>query len=232
MSVRYYPENPDPRRAMLEALAARDDRAPVFDARTLIPRGELRQLPLPESLLLVGELNPYGACADYALYPSPEGSAGERLGRILELSLAQQVGAWRANLCRGAWSIRQARASARRLLAGPWTTHLLLGVKVRGAYAGALGLRERALDALRDRLTVGEVRWELPTGHRLALDDVAADGLISVWRVGGDATRADRVLISAPHPSGLCRHWNKPGVAEATREVFRRWALSITEFRK
>lgn len=92
-------------------------------------------------VLLVGELNPYGADADYALYYEPETSAGGRLQRLI-LGLPARhwyLPIWRVNLCAGAWDQKEARIRARELLAdgAPWSTVIMLGEKPRTAFETA-----------------------------------------------------------------------------------------------
>ncbi len=89
-------------------------------------------------VLLVGELNPYGADPDYALYYEPPVSAGGRLQRLV-LGLPARhwyLPIWRVNLCTGDWD-RDAALVAARDLTGPsvpWSTLILLGQKVRSAF--------------------------------------------------------------------------------------------------
>ena len=66
---------------------------------------------------LVGESNPYGADPQFALYPSPEGSAGERLCcLILGMYRKPYLEVFdRVNLCAGRWSTKDARAKAETL---------------------------------------------------------------------------------------------------------------------
>ncbi len=69
-------------------------------------------------MVLVGESNPYGADPHYALYPAPDGSAGQRLCQvILGLSRKRYLECFdRVNLCRAQWRIREAREAAGRLI--------------------------------------------------------------------------------------------------------------------
>lgn len=68
--------------------------------------------------LIVGEQNPYGSDAHFALYPRPEGSAGWRLcHKVLGLSEDEYLGNFdRCNLCDGRWDTWDARLSARTIV--------------------------------------------------------------------------------------------------------------------
>lgn len=97
----------------------------------LEPRG-VRVKPL-----LVGESNPYCSDTRYDLYPEPPGCSGDRLASILGLSHEEYMrGFLRRNLCRGPWSITQARARAEELRGrfDPETVFVLLGSKVSRAF--------------------------------------------------------------------------------------------------
>ena len=91
-----------------------------------------------DPVLLVGESNPYGADPDFALYPSPEGSAGWRLCvDILGMQRSRYLATFaRVNLCAGRWSIREARARAADLRATAGNI-VLLGSKVAAAFGYA-----------------------------------------------------------------------------------------------
>lgn len=84
--------------------------------------------------LLVGESNPYGSDPYYALYPHPQGSAGQRLCcKVLRLSRSYYLEAFeRINLCDGRWSIREARAKADGVPQN--RKKVLLGAKVSQAF--------------------------------------------------------------------------------------------------
>lgn len=91
-------------------------------------------------VLLVGEANPWGADPEFALYPAPDGTAGERLCRlIMGLPRAEYLRRFeRANLCPTKWSAPVARASAAaisaRLDGGDLDVAVLLGRKVAEAF--------------------------------------------------------------------------------------------------
>lgn len=93
--------------------------------------------------ILVGEANPYGGDPAFALYPSPEGSAGERMcHEILCMNIRTYLkGFRRVNLCPTSWSMPQARRTALELLreipTGSIFSHkrlILLGSKVASAF--------------------------------------------------------------------------------------------------
>lgn len=92
-------------------------------------------------LLLVGELNPYGADPRYALYCEPRRSAGGRLqSQILSIGARTwYLPIWRVNLCTGDWDGRDAIRKAEELLddTAPWRTIVMLGVKVQKAFGYA-----------------------------------------------------------------------------------------------
>jgi hypothetical protein len=89
-------------------------------------------------VLLVGELNPYGADPRMALYHLPRGASGDRLREILglsDVSYARKLA--KVNLCSRSWSATRARAAARYLLdASPQEVLVLLGARVRDAFGG------------------------------------------------------------------------------------------------
>lgn len=67
---------------------------------------------------IIGELNPYGPDAEFAMYPLPTNSAGGRLcSLILGMRRVDYLREFeRRNLCVGKWSIRAARAAASEIL--------------------------------------------------------------------------------------------------------------------
>jgi len=87
--------------------------------------------------LLVGELNPYGADPEFALYPAPDGCSGHRLCCLI---LGMQRRAYldsfdRVNLCSDKWSLKQARQAAYDLFSPqPERRFILLGSKVCSAF--------------------------------------------------------------------------------------------------
>jgi hypothetical protein len=87
-------------------------------------------------VICVGEMNPYGASPEFALYDSPPNCAGHRLRRILGLSSDHYLALHRTNLCIGDWSKDQAKQRVRELLSpdAPWRVIVLLGRKVTEAF--------------------------------------------------------------------------------------------------
>mgnify|MGYP000922407688 FL=1 len=137
----------------------------------------------------VGELNPYGARPEMALYPLPENSAGYRLcEKVLGIRRADYLDPdkfHRQNLCAGQWDkklaarragdiIVEADAHATRLNA--MVVIVMLGAKVAEAFGSK----------------VEEFRMEV---------------------------RGPLLLIRLPHPSGRCRSWNDPQAYQRAREV-------------
>ena len=132
-------------------------------------------------VLLVGESNPYGNHASFALYDEPPQSAGGRLRRLVlgmsHRDYMRQTA--RANCCTGRWSIPAARVRAAALdradaSVGPTaclnrTPIVLLGAKVAQAFGLAF----------------------VPYTTQ--------------------KTAAGRTALILPHPSGLSRAWNEPG---------------------
>lgn len=87
-----------------------------------------------DRVLLVGELNPYGADPAFALYPSPEGSAGYRLAHFLCDRRSEYMQRFdRANLCAGSWSNSLAREAAEEIMRRR-TRVVALGAKVARAF--------------------------------------------------------------------------------------------------
>lgn len=112
------------------------------------PIGELPRPRLPSTdhafedappVVIVGEMNPYGADPRYALYDEPAGSAGGRLRRLV-LGLRSDTyhrRTRRFNLCTGVWGPAKARRyTAGRIgsLCGQDDTVVLLGRKVADAF--------------------------------------------------------------------------------------------------
>jgi hypothetical protein len=144
-------------------------------------------------ILLVGELNPFGADPCHALYHLPRRSSGNRLRCLLGLTdLEYHRLLDKANLCDGQWSSGKARERLGTLLdsRGPGGVVVLLGARVRGV----------ARRVAREKY-----------GADLRLDS------FSGLEVGEGELR--RVLVSLPHPSGLCRAWNEPGSVTRARRL-------------
>lgn len=82
---------------------------------------------------IVGELNPYGQDPRYALYHEPRNASGDRLRRILGLTVRSYVPIQKYNLCSEAWSTEKARWRAKGLI-DECDVLVLLGSKVRHAF--------------------------------------------------------------------------------------------------
>lgn len=139
------------------------------------------------NVAIVGELNPYGADPRYALYHEPRNASGDRLRRILGLSVRSYVPLAKYNLCVGDWMTVAARARAADVMRAHRVI-VALGAKVRAAF----------------------MYWRggLWTGQSAPF--VASSG--------------DHTFVVLPHPSGLCRAWNEPGVVERARELVKKYA--------
>lgn len=129
-------------------------------------------------VLLVGELNPYGANPFLALYHLPRGASGDRLREILGLADAAYARRLaKVNLCTGRWSDPRARAAAQFLLD---TTReevlVLLGCRVREAFGGP-AFFEQETRRLPDLARPGQERTRVlvtiphPSGRNLLWND-------------------------------------------------------------
>lgn len=134
------------------------------------------------TVAIVGELNPYGADPRYALYHEPRNASGDRLRRILGLSVRSYVPLAKYNLCSVEWSTSKARARAADIMA-EHKVIIALGAKVRTAF----------------------MYW------RIGIPEPAGVPFVHQGN--------DHVMVALPHPSGLCRTWNDPGVVERAREL-------------
>ena len=140
------------------------DRAGRFRAR---PTDEERARPW-----LVGESNPRGGGQRRAFWPSPPGTAGARLCRLLGLAPDEYVARFnRRNLLPGRtrWSAMDARDAARALLAeaGPGARIVLFGARVAaafGALSQAKGLSAAVEGIARNPSAAGEIRGNLILG--------------------------------------------------------------------
>ena len=86
--------------------------------------------------VVVGETNPYGDNPYYAMYPWPDGSAGHRLcSLVLRVPRLRYLDYFdRVNLCRGKWSVVEARKIVSELLSVPDRRLVLCGSKVSRAF--------------------------------------------------------------------------------------------------
>lgn len=154
-----------------------------------------------DRVVLVGEMNPYGADPEMALVHYPTGCSGYHLWRILGLPEDRYLALARQNLCVGAWSAPAATAAAHRLFSelpdptpGPQTLVVLLGARVAGAFRGV---------TLRG----------------------GAPAPLAEWQDGADACGRAR-WVRLPHPSGLNRSWgagmwSPGGTVERARRLLR-----------
>lgn len=176
-------------------------------ARSLLEAigGEVSNKPI-----LVGEDNPYGGDPTFALYPSPAGSAGDRLCRkVLELTPSTYLREYdRANLCATKWSAPEAREVARSIMAQK-NYVITLGAKV----AKAFGLPTAPFAVHRVRLDLLDPLLLEETGGRLTFRPP-----------GGPQVCVVAVL---PHPSGRCRAWNEPKAFERARETLKKWSNDV-----
>ena len=143
--------------------------------------------------LLVGEVNPYGANPDYALWPYPEGASGDRLCRlIMGLGPDDYLRRFdRVNLCSGRWSVRTAREVAGTILLTRRDGPLVL-------------CGRRVCEAFR-------VSFAPSTVRAVVWNDTLRTFHLDVW------TGSGWPLVVLNHPSGLCRAWNEPGAVEVAR---------------
>lgn len=93
-------------------------------------------------VLVVGELNPFGADPKFALFHRPRQSSGNRLRCILGLNDFQYMKMLdKVNLCTGRWSQSSAGESASEILDKlelcKYEVVILLGAKVRKAFGKA-----------------------------------------------------------------------------------------------
>lgn len=91
-----------------------------------------------KAVLLVGEMNPYGADPHFALYPAPDGCSGHRLAKTIMATPSRQFyldNFDRVNLCAGRWSIVKAREAAADIIGQNRQIVVLLGAKVCEAFA-------------------------------------------------------------------------------------------------
>ena len=102
-----------------------------------------------------------------------------------------------------------------------------------------VGLRAHTYSYLDKRnLCVG--RWSMPVA-RAAAEEILGEGpacVVTLGRKVADAfgyrgglfavdRRRDTAVVAIPHPSGLCREWNRPGAQEAVRTLLRAHAPSV-----
>lgn len=157
-------------------------------------------------VLLLGEDNPQSSEPEHALYPYPEGCAGNRLqSDILQVETSTYLGLWRTNLCCPSWSTKAARARAAALLElrdPPWDTIVMLGAKVAGI--------------------VGRPNMEpFESCRRVAAPEPGVAVRFDLFGEAFAPIPGELQLVYLPHPSGRCRAWNDPGAAARARMVMR-----------
>ncbi len=151
--------------------------------------------------LLVGEDNPYSRDPRYALYPSPDHSAGGRLCRlIMGLSTKDYIrGFERVNLCAGEWSMREAKQTVCDLKTDRWTSQIPAFGSDPDMVNG------RFPHFIDDKIVL--------LGAKVCEAFNSSYKPFEVARVSGC------VFAILPHPSGRCRAWNEPGAFERARET-------------
>lgn len=128
-------------------------------------------------VLLVGELNPFGADPRLALYHMPRGSSGDRLRRILGLRDCEYARLLdKVNLCRGRWSEEVALEEAQQCLGSHHSVLVLLGSKVRSVFKGPLPFE-----------------WSVVRGKRL-VGLPHPSGRCRVWNDSQSAARARAIM--------------------------------------
>lgn len=98
--------------------------------------------------IFVGECNPLGSDPRYQLYDLPPNCSGYWLKRLLDWDDPVYRAHWRTNLCIGEWNTKKAIERAELLfsdvfmlnLEPKWEAVILLGVKVRDAFAKSINL--------------------------------------------------------------------------------------------
>lgn len=146
-------------------------------------------------IILVGESNPYGADPYYALYPAPDGCAGNRLCcYILGMHRHVYLETFdRTNLCEGKWSSKEARQRAHELCM-QHERLILLGAKVASAFSMVF---EPFM-----RVGIADVTKRHPRREALILPHPS--GLCRLWHVAGSMQRArDLVGCFAPELAPL-----------------------------
>jgi hypothetical protein len=141
-------------------------------------------------ILLVGELNPYGAEARYALYHEPRQAAGFRLQhKILGVNARHTyLPMWRTNLCAGSWQSDEAakRASTLTGPGAPWKVVVMLGVKVVKAFSGIS--------------VIGKL-------------EMFSSVTVEV------SSKPVMTFVALPHPSGRNTIWNGKGAVQLARRL-------------
>lgn len=157
-------------------------------------------------ILFLGEDNPVSSAPEHALFPYPEGCAGERFcNAILGVTRHTYLATWRTNLCVGGWDRSDAIARAHDLFftaSRPWNTIVLLGAKVMDAFTRMLKPSAPKLKLKPFTTTLLDMRGRVDAVGKRQLDE-------------------DVVLVSLPHPSGRNFVWNEPRCAVQARALLR-----------
>lgn len=148
-------------------------------------------------VLLVGEVNPHGSDPRHALYHLPRTSSGNRLRCILGLTDLE----YHRLLDKA--NLCEGEWSSKQ--AAPRLAELVLS---RRGVVVLLGARVRA--AARRMIKLAYV-----------------DPDPGVEFFGRVTLGSGVVLVSLPHPSGLCRLWNEPGTAARARALLREVAPQV-----
>jgi hypothetical protein len=133
-------------------------------------------------VIVVGELNPYGADPRYSLWPEPRRAAGNRLRLIFGLTDLQYTRMLdRINLCAGVWRLKAARAAAWDIqVLNPRAVIVLLGAKVRSAFDFR-----------------GDLFTTVRAGEQVMVGLPHPSGRCRLWNEEGAVTRARVVLREA-----------------------------------
>jgi hypothetical protein len=148
------------------------------------------------SLVIVGELNPYGDKPEHALFPYPENSAGGRLCfKILGIRRTDYVSLTRYNLCVGKWSMVAAKKRALEITKlHSSDTLVLCGKKVQLAFHSGNNPSPVAHGVWRD-------------GYLICIPHPS--GLCREWNVPGTVEKV-RDAVRARHPE----LWREPTEAD------------------
>lgn len=148
-------------------------------------------------ILLVGEMNPYGADAGYALYHEPSNAAGCRLQRnILGVDARRTyLSMWRTNLCVGTWRHEEATRRAALLVGADatWDVVVMLGAKVITAFGRVTPIGKLATFSTATRSYAGRAL----------------------------------TFVALPHPSGRNTIWNNPLSVQRARSLLAAAAPAI-----
>jgi hypothetical protein len=161
-------------------------------------------------VLVVGELNPYGADPRAALYHLPRGASGDRLRVLLGLSdsaYARRLA--KVNLCTGRWDIHAARARAAYLLdTSREEVIVLLGARVRDAFHRGpdfFNTTTYHMPGFDDRILLGLPHpsgrclvWNDPAARRRATEALRALAPWIYHEAVGDAARSTGRGVEGP----------------------------------